>query len=243
MSGVLRPRDRGTASPSVTWSWGEAAALVLAAYVAGHLIRILLQDGRTSPIDRVVGRAVLELVWIVVIVAWLRLRRLGWTAAFGRPVRAWPEIRDGAVFGAILYGVVALAVALPISWLLGLGSGRTVRAPEPLPTALDALGWALAVALVLLLAPVAEELLFRGILFPGLRARFGLAAGIAGSALAFGLVHYLPGDPVEVVITVAAATGMGVGLAFQYERRGNLVAPLAAHVAFNALGLLILLQT
>ena len=141
-----------------------------------------------------------------------------------------------------LPGAVALAVALPISWLLGLASDRPRHAPEPLPTALDPLGWALAVVLVLLLAPAAEELLFRGILFGGVRARYGLTPGMVASALAFGLVHYLPGDPLEIVTTVAAATAMGAGLAFQYERRGILVAPLAAHVAFNALGLLILLR-
>ena len=243
MSGVLRPRDRGTASPSVTWSWGEAAALVLAAYVAGHLIRLLLLGGRPSPTAKVAGRVVLELVWIVVVVAWLGVRRIEWTTAFGRPARPWPEIRDGAVFGAILYGVVALVVVLPVTWLLGRTSDGSVSAPEPLPTTLDPLGWALAAALVLVLAPAAEEVLFRGILFPAVRNRFGLAAGIAGSALAFGLAHYQPGDRSDVLIPVAAATVMGAGLAFQYERRGNLVAPLAAHVAFNALGLLILLRT
>ena len=243
MSGTLRPQDRETTPPSVTWSWAEATALLVFAYVMGHLIRVLLLGGRTSPTARVAERAVLELVWIGVIAAWLRSRRIAFSVAFGRPARPWTEIRDAAVFGSILYGVVALAVALPVRWLLGLVSDHPVSVPESLPTALDPLGWGLAVALVLLLAPVAEELLFRGILFAPVRSRFGLAAGIAGSALAFGFVHYLPGDPIETAVTVAAATAMGAGLAFQYERRGNLVAPLAAHVAFNALGLLIILRT
>jgi membrane protease YdiL (CAAX protease family) len=206
------------------------------------LVRLLLLEARESPTAHVAWRSVAQLIWIVVVATWLGLRRTGWTTAFGRPARPWPEIRDGAVFGSILYGVVALGVALPVSWLVGLVSGREVIAPEPFPPSLPPLGLALAAALALLVAPAAEELLFRGVLFPALRSRFGLPMGIAGSAAAFGLVHYLPGEPIDVVITVAATSAMGIGLAIQYERRGTLVAPLSAHVAFNALGLVILLR-
>jgi membrane protease YdiL (CAAX protease family) len=40
---------------------------------------------------------------------------------------------------------------------------------------------------------------------------------------------------------VTVAVCLGLGLALLYERRGNLVAPLAAHEAFNAVGVLVLL--
>ena len=33
----------------------------------------------------------------------------------------------------------------------------------------------------------------------------------------------------------------GIGLAWIYERRGSLVAPMAAHVAFNVVGLVVIL--
>jgi membrane protease YdiL (CAAX protease family) len=217
----------------------EALAITVGAYAAGHLVRILLLQTAASPTAHVAWRSVAQLLWIALVAGWLSLR--GWTSAFGRPARVWREVRDGAVFGAILYGLVALVVVLPLAWLIELATDRQVTAPQPFDVGLPPLGLALAGALALLIAPAAEELLFRGVLFPALRDRFGLGAGIAASAVAFGLAHYLPGDPIEVMITISATTVIGASLAIQYERRGTLLAPLSAHVAFNAVGLSILL--
>jgi membrane protease YdiL (CAAX protease family) len=243
MSGILRRHDPETVPATATWSWWEAIVVLVLALGTGHLVRLLLLGTSvTSPAEQVGRRLIPELVWIVVVVSWLRIRRIGWTRAFGRPAQVWPEVADGVVFGWILYGLVTLGVALPVAWLIRLGSDRPVTPPAQLPEGLAPFGWALAATLTLLVAPVAEELLFRGVLFSAIRKRFGLAIGLVGSAVAFGLVHYVPEDPIDVVITVAAATAMGVGLAIQYERRGNLIAPLSAHIAFNVLGLSILLR-
>jgi membrane protease YdiL (CAAX protease family) len=237
--GILRRDD--VSSPVATWSWWDATVVSLGAYVAGHVARLLLLEARETPTAQIAWRSVAQLIWIVVVVTWLARRGTRWATAFPRPARPWPEIRDGAVFGSILYGVVALGVALPVSWLVGLASGREAVAPEPFPRSLPPFGLALAVTLALLVAPAAEELVFRGVLFAALRGRFGLQIGVAASAAAFGLVHYLPGDPIDALIAVAAGAALGAGLAIQYERRGTLVAPLSAHVAFNAIGLVILL--
>lgn len=241
MSGILR-REHEHPPPTATWSWWEGLAVVLLAVGIGHVVRLLLLGDRTSPTAQVARRMVAELVWVIVVAVWLALRRHRWTPAFGRPARPWREVADGAVFGAILYGAVALGVALPVAAIVRLVTDRVVGARDPFPEALPPIGWMLAGALALVVAPLAEEVLFRGVLFPALRNRFGLAAGVAGSAAAFGLVHYVPGDPLDTVIDVAATAAMGVGLAIQVERRRTLLAPIAAHVAFNALGLLILLR-
>jgi membrane protease YdiL (CAAX protease family) len=243
MSGILRRHDPETVPATATWSWWEAVAVVVLAIGGGFLVRLLLFGASvTSPEEQLGRRLVSELTWIVVVLTWLQIRGTGWAGAFGRPARVWPEVVDGAVFGWILYGLVTLGVALPVAWLVRLGSDRSVTPPAQLPEGLAPFGWALAATLTLLVAPVAEELLFRGVLFSALRDRLGLASGVVGSAAGFGIVHYLPSDPIGAVTTVAAATAMGVGLAIQYQRRGNLVAPLSAHIAFNVLGLSILLR-
>ncbi len=243
MGGVLQRQEDQSPPPPTTWSWGEAVAVFLGSFLLGHALRLWLFGGVPSPTAYLAWQTLAELTWIVVIAAWLRLRHRGWVATVGRPARAWEEARDGAVFGLILYGVVALGVVLPLSWVLGLVSDRNVRAPEPLPEGLPPVGVALALIFALIVAPAAEELFFRGVLFRALHDRHGTAIAVTGSAVAFGLVHYVPGTPIAVVVVVAAAVATGVGLAIQYERRRNLLAPLAAHVAFNALGLLTLLRT
>jgi membrane protease YdiL (CAAX protease family) len=244
VSGVLRSEDGGAPwRRTVTWRWSEAVAVFLGAYLLGHLIRTSLFGEEPSPTAFVAWRATAELTWIAVLVTWLQVRHPGWVAALGRPTRPWSELRDGAVFGLILYGVVGLVVVIPVSWLVEAMSREEVTTPAPFPSSLPSTGVALSILFALIVAPVAEELFFRGILFRALRDHNGPSIAVAGSAGAFGVVHYVPGSPIGIVVVVTATAAMGVGLAVQYGRRRNLLAPLVAHVAFNALGLVTLLRT
>lgn len=202
-----------------------------AGYLAGDLLR-----ARLAP-DRDLGIVLVEGTWTLFLLAWLRGFHRGWTRSVGWPARPWSEAREAAVFGAILYGVIALAVALPLSRILGAGPGAGVgRTAEG-----SAAEVAAALASALLVAPAAEELFFRGLLYRALRARSGAVPAGVVSALAFGLVHLSREDPAGSVVPVTVAICLGLGLALLYERRGNLVAPLAAHEAFNAVGVLVLL--
>ncbi len=87
--------------------------------------------------------------------------------------------------------------------------------------ALDALAGAL-------IAPFAEELLFRGVLFAGLRQRMPLPLAAALSAAAFVVPH----GPAVVLPLFAA----GFILALVYERTHNLFANVTAHGVFNLIG-------
>jgi membrane protease YdiL (CAAX protease family) len=81
----------------------------------------------------------------------------------------------------------------------------------------------LAVAVV---APVVEELLFRGVVLESLRRR-GPAIAIGVSAFLFGLAHLEPS-----LFGLATKTAGGVVLGLLYWRRG-LWASIAAHAAYN----------
>lgn len=203
-----------------------------AGYHAGDLLRARLAPGRD------LGIVLVEGAWTLVLLAWLQGFHRGWIRSVGWPGRPWAEAREAAVFGAILYGIIALAVALPLSRVVEAAGPRAGAAPaaEGSPGTIAA-----ALASALVVAPAAEELFFRGLLFRALRARAGAAFAASASAVAFGVVHLSREDPVGSVVPVTVAVCLGLGLALLYERRGNLVAPLAAHVAFNAVGVLVLL--
>jgi membrane protease YdiL (CAAX protease family) len=81
---------------------------------------------------------------------------------------------------------------------------------------------------VIVVAPIAEELLFRGFLFRVLRLRMGfwLAAGIDG--VLFGLVH---GS--LVILPILAV--LGVALCWVYERTGSLFPCIAMHALNNTI--------
>lgn len=100
-------------------------------------------------------------------------------------------------------------------------------------------GWT-AVVGALLLAPWAEELLFRGILQSGLHRVLPALSGslrhrwvaIVLASLLFGMMH-LP-----VPQHVPALTVLAIILGYQYERTGSLYAPVIVHVLFNGKSLL-----
>src|SRR5206468_705414 len=78
------------------------------------------------------------------------------------------------------------------------------------------------------LAPVAEELLFRGILYPAVKQAGFPRLALWGTSLLFAAIHVN-------LMTFVPLLLFALLLAQLYERTGNLLAPLAAHVMFNAL--------
>ena len=86
--------------------------------------------------------------------------------------------------------------------------------------------FAFNVALVVLVGPLIEELLFRGLGFSLLRP-FGRAVAIAGSAAAFAAVHGL-------VEGFALIFLLGLGLAAMRHVSGSVLPGYALHATFNA---------
>lgn len=76
------------------------------------------------------------------------------------------------------------------------------------------------------LAPVVEEVLFRGVLFATICGLGWRKSAYLGTALLFGLIH---GNTAAFV----PLTLFGLVLAWLYERTGNLLAPVVAHAVFN----------
>jgi membrane protease YdiL (CAAX protease family) len=79
-----------------------------------------------------------------------------------------------------------------------------------------------------LVAPVVEELLFRGFLFRNLRDSIGRGPAMFLSGAIFGAVHLQP-------TLILPLGGLGVALALLYEWSGSIWVPIAAHAAWNAL--------
>ncbi len=87
------------------------------------------------------------------------------------------------------------------------------------------------ISVTCLLAPVTEEVFFRGLLFPMLRSRFGVALGVIVSGALFSLVHAL-GSPPEALIVLFV---LGAGLSLLYLRTGSLLPCIGLHALNNAI--------
>ena len=92
---------------------------------------------------------------------------------------------------------------------------------------------AVAIAIMsLIIAPIGEEALMRGFLYPLLRTRFSAASTIAITTLLFALLH---GNLIQIILTIP----LGIALGYLYERTQNLTACISAHMLFNAIALVL----
>jgi membrane protease YdiL (CAAX protease family) len=138
---------------------------------------------------------------------------------------------------AFFIGVYYLATLLPRAGILfaavQLAMPEGVGAPQdPLQALFESplgeLGWALLFLDVALLAPLAEEALFRGQLLPRLVLRWGQGAALGLSAALFAVMHTHYGIQAGVLVVHGAVLG------WARLRSGGLQAPMALHVLVNA---------
>ncbi len=128
--------------------------------------------------------------------------------------------------------VVSFAGRLLAGIAAALLQGVGIRLPQPTtdPTAVLGTG-PLSVVLILLLltvvAPFAEEVVFRGVIMGSLQRRYGPTWAIAGSGLLFAFVHVQPA-------TVFAIVFVGLALGWVAMRYQSIWPSIIAHSLFNA---------
>jgi uncharacterized protein len=91
--------------------------------------------------------------------------------------------------------------------------------------------------LIVAVAPVAEEIFFRGFLFGGLRTRLTFVWAALVSAVIFGAFHYTGAGSLTVLPQLMA---LGLTQAWLYERSGSIYPTIAVHMFNNALAFAIL---
>ncbi len=90
----------------------------------------------------------------------------------------------------------------------------------------------LLATLAVVLAPVVEELVFRGGLFRFLRGRTPLGVALVLPALIFAALH-VNYKTFEGLITLAPLTAFGIIFSLAYERTGRIAVVMLAHGLFN----------
>ena len=93
-----------------------------------------------------------------------------------------------------------------------------------------------AVMAIVVLAPIAEEIFFRGFFFAGLRKRWSLWPSALLSGAIFGLVHAPTGPTAAIPLA-----GLGVGLAWLYNKTGSIYPSMLAHFLNNAIAISVVL--
>lgn len=145
----------------------------------------------------------------------------GWIG--GTKVLALGNYPLGWTVAGLVIGTAGLGAALAMSWLNG--TVITGGAATGL-TGLVAMGIGLT-----LVQSAMEEVLFRGWLQTALSQRLGQIAGLCGSAVLFAGFHLVGGARQPLTLAFITLAGLLFGLLAL--RSGGILAPIAAHSAWN----------
>jgi membrane protease YdiL (CAAX protease family) len=232
---LLRPwRANEVAIVMITLAFGFISALALRDVWLAWTKPLSL-----TPASRLVllQSALFHLLGLIVVAALMVRRRLSVAESFGARLTTLPQ--------DILRGLLGLLAALPALLLLTV-LFHVVLHVLGYQTSIQEVAFAISdekrlwmrayfVVLAVGLAPVFEEILFRGMLLPVLARRYGGWAAILITSFLFAAIHkHLPS-----FLTLFALSG---ALSMAYIFSGSIVVPIAMHAIFNGITTAILLS-
>jgi membrane protease YdiL (CAAX protease family) len=227
--------------PSPTWGGLEAVPVFLLALVGTAVLAVplaLMVEGCGGRF--ILGAVAGDLAFVALTLVWIRYVSGGPVAALGIPRRPLRDMGAGLATGAVLVVLAAITATITVALAETL-LGHAPPEAEQVDPCVRGSALVLLGPVVILMAPLAEEIFFRGFLFRGLRRRLRFWPAALISGFAFGLVHIAPVTARQAAGTALIAPALfvvGMGLAFVYERRKSLLAPITAHAVFNVVGFL-----
>jgi membrane protease YdiL (CAAX protease family) len=233
----------------VPWGWQEVVLFVViglvgAVAVTRGLAEVVIRVFGISP-DDIFGPAMTTAKSVVGIISqaildvgailFLYLMLLARTPERFWPTIGWRGLRRGGPWqptvpqllagGAVLAFFVTFASAF-------FKTNETLPIDELLKARISIFMFGL---LGVLLAPVVEETIFRGFLYPVIARRFGIGAGIVVTGTLFGLMHaaQLWGGWGQIALLVF----VGITLTWVRARTGTVTASYFVHLGYNSLQL------
>lgn len=209
---------------------------MLMAASVGHFLNPYLTSNGAALVTLVItvlGFQGAALIWVHF---FLLNHEMTWGEAFGFARRNSLQAIGAALIAmpAVLAGVTALSIAsdwalrqlheqLHWSWLKPSPQVAVQLLQEQWPPHLIAVQAFVAI----ILAPVAEEVLFRGILYTAIKQRGHTFTALWLPATLFAGIHFYPAGFLSLIL-------LAVVLVAVYEWTKNLLAPILLHALFNA---------
>jgi uncharacterized protein len=229
--------------PSVPWNWEIIWQVMLGFFVIGQLLIpqffsiAIKASGWDRPHASLLENATFILVsYGVLAIAMIAFLRL--SIASYQPIDAeWFSFRGK---NWVQWGIGGYLVATPIVLLVSVINDKIWQGKggsNPLLSLLlennDSLAFLIFMLTAAVAAPLFEEYLFRGFLFPSLTRYFSVWQSIGLSGLIFAVAHL----SVSEILPLAV---LGSILAYIYYRTGNLLASMLVHSLWNGGSLLTL---
>jgi membrane protease YdiL (CAAX protease family) len=190
--------------------------------------------GAPGPDQMIIAGISFQGMTLVLVSLFLREQGLRWTTAFGWRERPWR---------AMGWGALAVGAVLPVAWLLQLGIVQLLTrlnlgadAQVAVQVLRDAPAWTDRLPLgiiAIVIAPPAEEAVFRGLIYPTIKRLGYPRLALWGTTLLFAAIHWNLASFLPLVLLALVLTWL-------YERTGNLLAPMVTHALFNAVNFMAL---
>ncbi len=157
-------------------------------------------------------------------------------SAAGRDLHFTFGLRRIPAWKAVLIGILLGVAAAPLADIAALATQKIAKSTDDVQgiVRLFQTGsvqdrWAIVVSAAIF-APVAEEMLFRGVIYGVAKRYGGMFAALIFNAAFFAFVHgHLP--------AIGGLFVLAICLTLAYEYSGSLYVPIAMHATFNALNL------
>jgi uncharacterized protein len=211
---ISRVEESGMATGTIKVA--TMASVVLLVTATEILGRLIIGELAGSPLIWLGGLRLVQigaLLWIVV-------KLENGLAVIGWQFSGWLQgLKKGAVWSAG-FGLIAGCAMLVLYWT-GRNPWAMVQTPMP-EEGVDLAAYLLVGGCI---APVAEELCFRGVLYTYFR-QWGVVPALLGSTALFVVLHSTRSVPVTQTIG-------GIVFAISYEMSGNLMVPMTIHALGN----------
>ncbi len=239
---------RGPGPLAIFWTtipWALLAQLLVGAMLTsvGAAFALLRTPLGALALAAASNAATILIVGLVVVGSGaVRWRDLIFATPAASPKTLPPPDRRGGLAGDLFWGV---ALALPILSAAGLFAtlvmnGTGLSAPVVLPPAMSGVDLAANVLTAGLIAPIGEELLYRGVIAQAWARQSSARRAILFSAIVFAFAHTLTvgGTSVADAVSVAAVAflvrlPLGIALGWLWIRRRSLISTIALHASYN----------
>jgi uncharacterized protein len=144
-----------------------------------------------------------------------------------RPSRFWPTV-GWAALGIVSFYILAAVYTAAVQPDAEQTVAQDLGADE------GTFGLIAAGFMVICVAPVAEEIFFRGFFYKALRSRYSVIAAALIDGLVFGVIHY-DFSGAEALLILPPLGVLGFMFCLVYERTGSLYPVIGLHALNNAL--------
>jgi hypothetical protein len=225
--------------PSILVMLGLAfvMAAIFSLFAVADAIAIFQGQGTASVVGSLILLTGTQVSLLVVVGIFVVLPR---ALAGAPPLAGAAPLRSlalGLGFGAVGW-LASSAMLLAIAALLTL---LGIEPPvQPVEQALEAVDPLVIVLAIVLVAPVAEEIFYRGVAYSAWLRERGPRFALIGSSALFAVSHLAPADATLVALAAGGLTlvpffALGLGLAWIYQSTQSLLAAIVMHSTVNGI--------